>query len=165
MNSHPEIIIVPSFFFLIGYIVWVWVSSAQRKQRLRLITEFHTRLLDKLGSVKDFGDFLQTDAGNRFMKDLASEPVVAGPHDRILRAAQIGVVLIFLGIGLLMVSFFWSPVAPESGQNAFGALGAIALSLGIGFTVSAGASYRLAGMLGLLNRPQDPSSVPVTSRP
>jgi hypothetical protein len=162
--NHPEVVIVPSFFFLIGYIVWVWVTTSQRKHRLKLVTEFHSRLLDKLGSVKDFGEFLQTDAGSRFIKDLASEPAATGPHDRIMRAAQVGVVLIFLGLGLLMVSFFWSPYAPESGQNAFGALGAIAFSLGVGFAVSAAASYRLAGTLGLLNRAPDSSSIPVASR-
>jgi predicted phage tail protein len=162
--NHPEVFIVPTFWFLIGYIVWVWVTTSQRKQRLKLVTEFHTRLLDKLGSVKDFGEFLQTDAGSRFMKDLAAEPVTVGPVDRIMRAAQAGVVLIFLGLGLLMVSFFWSPYAPESGQNAFGAIGAIALSLGVGFVVSAAASYRLAGALGLLNRNTESASVPAASR-
>jgi hypothetical protein len=160
----PADIVIPvAFFFLVGYIVWVWVSATQRKQRLRLMTEFHTRLLDKLGSVKDFGEFLQTDAGGRFMKDLAAEPA-AGTHDRILRAAQVGIVLIFLGLGLLVLGFFWSPDAPESARQSFGAFGTISLSLGIGFVVSAAASYRLAGTLGLLNRPAETSSIPAPSR-
>ena len=77
---------------------------------------------------------------------------MTGPKDRILRAAQVGVVLGCLGIGLLLVSFFWSPSAPDGGQSAFAVLGMIALSLGVGFTVSAFASYRLAGVLGLLHR-------------
>jgi hypothetical protein len=161
---NPELIIVPFFFTVMGYIVWVVASFAQRRHRLKLITEFHTRLLDKLGSVKDFGDFLQTDAGAHFIKDLTAEPITVGPHERILRAAQIGVVLIFLGLGFLMVSFFWSPFAPEGGQNAFGALGAIALSLGVGFTVSAATSYRLASALGLLNRNGEGARAPLTSR-
>jgi predicted phage tail protein len=147
--NHPEIIIVPSLFFMIGYIVWVLANAVQRRQRLRLMTEFHTRLIDKLGSVKDFGEFIQTDAGSRFMRDLASEPAVSAPQERILRAAQFGVVLISLGLGVLILSFF-SPTWPESGRQGFNTFGVVALSLGVGFVVSAAASYRLAGVLGLL---------------
>lgn len=161
---QADIIIPVSLFFLVGYIVWVWVTATQRKQRLRLLTEFHSRLLDKLGSVKDFGEFLQTDAGSRFMGDLAAEPAAAGTHERILRATQVGIVLIFLGLGLLTLGFFWSPYAPESARRTFGAFGTISLSLGIGFVVSAAASYRLAGTLGLLNRPAEPSTIPAPSR-
>ncbi len=90
--QNPEIIIVPACFATIAYVAWVWLSTSQRKQRVKLLTDFHTRLLDKLGSVKDFGEFMQTDAGAKLMADLASEPVSAGPHDRIMRAAQIGIV-------------------------------------------------------------------------
>jgi hypothetical protein len=150
--NQPELIIVPSFFFMVGYIVWVWVSAAQRKARLKLVTEFNSRLLDRLGSVKDFSEFLQTEAGARFMQDLTSEPITSGPHERILRTAQFAAVLICLGFGLLLLSFFF-PTFSDSSHNSFTALGVISLSLGIGFGASAGASYRLAGMLGLLNRP------------
>jgi len=73
-------------------------------------------------------------------------------------------VLACLGIGLLVVSFFWSPLAPQEGQNVFATLGAIALSLGIGFAVSAVASYRLAGTLGLLNRTPDVPRMTAESR-
>ena len=162
--NHPEIIIVPFFFTVMGYIVWVLVNFAQRRHRLKLVTEFHTRLLDKLGSVKDFGEFLQTDAGAHFIRDLTAEPIAVGPQERILRAAQVGVVLTFLGLGFLMVSFLGSPFTPEGGQNAFGALGAIAVSLGVGFAVSAATSYRLAAALGLLNRNGDSARAPLTSR-
>lgn len=149
---NPEIIIIPAFFVMVGYVVWVTVTAWQRRQRLKLVTDFNSRLLERLGTVKDFSEFVQTPAGARFLQDLSSEPVTTGPKERILRASQVGVVLICLGIGLLLVSFFWSPFAPQTGQNAFAVLGMIALSLGVGFAVSAFASYRLAGMLGLLHR-------------
>jgi hypothetical protein len=146
----PEVIIIPSFFFMIGYVVWVSVTAWQRRQRLRFITEFHSRLLDRIGAVKDFNDFLQTEAGTRFMQELSSEPVgLGGPQERILRAAQFGAVLICLGIGLLLMMFF-SPFASQQTHTSFNALGTIALSLGIGFSVSAVASYRLSSKLGLL---------------
>ena len=163
--DRPEVIIIPSFFLMVGYVVWVTVTAWHRKQRLRMLTDFNTRLLDRLGSVKDFSDFLQTSAGAKFLQDLASEPApVFGAQERILRAAQFGTVLVFLGLGLLTLSFFWSPYAPEAGQNAFATLGTISLSLGLGFMASAVASYRLAGTLGLLPKSPGASHAPVESR-
>lgn len=145
MNSHPEIVILPAFFFMIGYICWLWAGAVQRKQRNRLLTEFNGKLLDKLGSVNDFSALLQTDAGARFMRDLASEPVArsSGPQERILRAAQVGIVLACLGVGFLLLGFF----RPDEGLTT---MGIVALSLGVGFIISAVSSYRIGVRLGLL---------------
>ena len=122
------------------------------------------RMLDKLGSVKDFSEFLHTPAGARFMHDLAAEPQASdGPKQRILRAAQLGIVLSSLGLGLLALSFFWSPYASDNGQTTFASLGVIALSLGIGFGVSAAASYRVSGALGLLGGRESSAGAPATS--
>ena len=160
----PEVIIVPSLFFMIGYVVWVLANTWSRRNRLKLVTEFHSKLLDKLGSVKDFGEFVQTEAGARFMADLGAEPAgIGGPHERILRAAQLGTVLVCLGIGLLMLSFF-SPTLAGRGREAFNAVGTIALSLGVGFVISAAASYRLSGRLGLLSRASDTAREALSSR-
>ena len=162
----PEIIIVPSLFFMIGYVVWVLANTWSRRNRLKLVTEFHSKLLDKLGSVKDFGEFVQTEAGTRFMADLGAEPAsIGGPHERILRAAQLGIVLSCLGVGLLVLSFF-SPTLAHRGQEGFNAFGTVALSLGVGFIISAAASYRLSGRLGLLGRgASGATQEPLTSRP
>ncbi len=54
--NHPEIIIVPSFFFMVGYICWLWTSAVQRKQRLTLLTDFNGKLLDKLMQRPSFAD-------------------------------------------------------------------------------------------------------------
>lgn len=161
---NPEIIIVPAFFATIAYVAWVFVTASLRKQRMKLLTEFHGKLLDKLGAVKDFSDFIHTPAGSRFMQALAAEPLTAsGPRERILRAGQLGIVLSSLGLGLLAISFFWSPYAPDTGQTAFASLGVIALSLGIGFGASAAASYRMSGALGLLGGRESTASTTATS--
>lgn len=162
--NHPEIIIVPSFFFMVGYICWLWTSAVQRKQRLTLLTDFNGKLLDKLGSVHDFSQFLQTDAGARFMRDLGSEPAAqaSGPQERILRAAQVGVVLICLGAGLLLLGFFTS--LPGRSDDGLTTIGMIAFSVGLGFIISAAVSYRLAGILGLLHRTPDVHAVPLDAR-
>jgi len=154
MNSHPEVIIIPALLLTISYIVSLALSTWRSRQRLKAVTEFHTRLIDRLGSIKDFTEFAQTEAGARFMRDLGSDPVAGGAHERILRAAQLGVVLVSLGIGLLLLSFF-SPTSPARARQAYDAIGVIALSLGIGFTASSAAAYRLGARLGLLERPPD----------
>lgn len=151
--DHPEIVIVPFIFATIGYITWVLVTAWQRRYRIRATAEFHSRLLDKLGSVKDFSEFLQTEAGARLIADLGSDSASpGGAHERILRAVQLGTVLACLGIGLLLLTFF-SPSMPDDAQHAFNAFGVISLSLGVGFAISAAVSYRLAGSLGLFDRP------------
>jgi len=160
--NRPEIIIDPSLFFMIGYIAWLWANAAYRRQRTRMLTEFHGKLLDRLGSVSDFSQFLQTDAGARFMRDLASEPLpTSGAQERILRAAQVGAVLICLGVGLLVLGLF--NAVPGRGDEGLTAIGVIALSVGVGFVISATVSYRLAGVLGLLRKTPDTQAVPSTS--
>ena len=146
--NHPELIIVPAFFAAVAYVVWVLATAAQRKHRMRLIADFNKGLLERFGNAKDFGEFVQTEAGARFMRDLAAEPVSAGPHDRILRAAQFAAVLTCLGLGLLIFVFF-SPVYPDEGRDVLTGFGVISFALGIGFGVSALASYRLSSLLGL----------------
>jgi hypothetical protein len=154
MNGHPEVIIIPAFLLTLAYIVSLALSTWRGRQRLKTVMDLHTRLIDRLGSIKDFTEFVQTDAGARFMRDLGSEPVAGGAHDRILRAAQLGVVLACLGLGLLLLSFF-SPSSPDQARRAYDAVGVIALSLGVGFVLSSAAAYRLAARLGLLERAPD----------
>lgn len=147
---NPEIIIVPAFFASVAYIVWVLAATAQRTRRMRMIAEFNKGLLERFGSVKDFGEFVQTEAGARFMRDLAAEPVSGGPQDRILRAAQSAAVLTCLGLGLLLFVFF-SPEFPDEPRALLTGLGVISFALGIGFAVSTLASYRLSALLGLFS--------------
>lgn len=149
--NHPEIIIVPAFFASVAYIAWVVAATLQRTRRMRMIAEFNKGLLERFGSAKDFGEFVQTDAGARFMRDLAAEPVTSGPHDRILRAAQFAAVLTCLGLGLLVFVFF-SPEFPDQPRATLTGFGVISFALGIGFAVSTAASYRLSSVLGLLHR-------------
>jgi hypothetical protein len=159
-----EVIVFPFFLVTVGYIVWISVTTMARKQRVKIMVEFHTRLLDKLGTVRDFSDFMQTEAGQRFMKDLTAEPIAAGgAKDRILRAAQVAAVLACLGIGMLALRFLL-PAATQAAQQVFATLGVIALSLGVGFAASAATSFRLAGRLGLIDAAADGRAVPLTSR-
>lgn len=161
--QNPEVIVVPSFFFMIGYICWLWAGTAQRRQRLKLISEVNNKLLDRLGSVQDFSALLQTEAGAKFMQNMASDPPIQGPgpQRRILMAAQTGAVLVCLGLGLFAVGVF-QRLEPDASQ-AFTTLGVIAMSLGVGFVVSSVTAYRLSSRLGLLPRTSESGSIEAPS--
>ncbi|MFN7982576.1 MAG: hypothetical protein U0Q11_12015 [Vicinamibacterales bacterium] len=160
----PDIIIAPASFAMVGYITYIVVQAWTRRHRLKVMTDFQNKLLDKLGSVKDFGDFLQTDAGARLMADFGAEPVgISSPKERILRAAQFGAVLGCLGLGLLIFSLTSNAMSGE-GHLVANAFGTIALSLGIGFVVSTVASFRLAARMGLLESPRSSHTEIVATR-
>lgn len=154
-------VVLPSLFITIGFVIWTLVNAWQRRLRFKLTTEFNSKLLDRIGSVKDFNDFIQTEGGAKFMDSLTVERSSTRPQDSILRASQVGIVLIMLGIGVLTLGWYFS--ARYAGAGDFGvltAIGVIAGSLGLGFLISAGASYRLARMLGVLDQsgPRDIAS-------
>jgi hypothetical protein len=149
----PEVVIVPVIFGTIAYIVWVMVNGWQRRFQVKLATDFNSRLLDRIGSLKDFNEFLQTDGGEKLMNSLTVERTFTRPQDRILRAVQFGIILVMFALGLLGLRWYFA--ARYSTSDDFEALtivGVIALSLGLGFLLSAGASYRLARALGVLDR-------------
>jgi hypothetical protein len=139
----PEIIIVPFMFSTIGFVVWVAINGWHRRQQVRLLMDFNTRLLERIGSVKDFSEFLQTDSGAKFMDRITAGGTPPDIRLMILRAVQTGLVLLALGSGLLSLSWMLRSRFPYDSE-IFTIVGVIALSLGVGFLLSGGASYRLA---------------------
>jgi len=152
---HSEIIVVPAFFLMVAFCVSVVVNAWQRHTRLKLMREVNNKLLDRIGSVKDFNEFLQTEGGTRFMDSLTVERLTTRPQDGILRAVQIGIVLFVLGVGFLGLGSYFTARYGTSGDDfeILTVVGVIAGSLGVGFLVSAAASFRLAKSLGVLDPP------------
>jgi hypothetical protein len=149
----PEVVIVPMLFIMLGFIVWVVVNGFQRRLHLKLATDFNSRLLERIGSVKDFSDFLQTEGGTKFLDSLTVERAAAHPQNGILRAVQIGIVLLMLGVGLLGLAWYFTARSTNfDDYEGLTITGVIALSLGVGFVLSSAASYRLARTLGVLDR-------------
>ena len=143
-----DVVFFISMCFLFGYVVQIAVTSWSRRQHLKAITTFNTHVVDRLGSAADFGAFAQTEAGSRLLNGLtAVEPPSMTPERRILSSVQTGIVLLSLGLGLLYL-------ARSSGGGELAVFGTIGLSLGIGFLLSAGISYRLSRAFGLLRQPE-----------
>ena len=139
-----EIIIVPFIFSTMAFIAWVAFNGWQRRQQVRLLTEFNSRLLERIGSVKDFSEFLQTDGGAKFIDRVTAGGTPPDIRMTILHAVQTGLVLLALGAGLLLLAWILRAQYPFGDSEVFTITGIIALSLGVGFLLSGGASYRLA---------------------
>jgi hypothetical protein len=138
----PPLIILPAFFLLVAFVLWLAVTTWQQSRRLRLLTEFHARLIDRLGSLTEFSHFANSEVGRHILNSLAADST--SPRDRILRAVEMGIVLVTLGTGLLFLGQYFE----FDGRQAFTAVGVIGLSLGAGFLISSAVSFRLARSLG-----------------
>jgi hypothetical protein len=153
MNDNVVEMFIPmvvgvSFFTLVGWIVFVFVDGRRRREQLNVMTEFHTKALDKMGSTADFGNFLETDGGKRFLTSLTIEGL--GPRQRIVRGTERGILC--LVIGLVAMILGWS--FPNL-RDGFTIIGAIIAACGIGNLISSAVSYRLSKNFGLLDHGDD----------
>jgi hypothetical protein len=144
-----EIIIVPSLFLMVGYIVFVIVDGYRRRQQTRVYTEFHSKLLDRIGSAKEFGEFFSSDAGDRFLSALSSSDAAA-PQLRILRSLQIGLVLLAVGIGFFIL-LDQRTYSIEAADGLM-VMATATTAIGAAMLVSTGMSYVLSKRMGLIER-------------
>jgi len=143
-----DILIPLGGMVMTAWIIYTVVTGIQGWYQRRVQAQFQAKMLDKIGSVAELAQFLNTDVGTRFLSGLAGEAL--GPHGRILRAVQSGLVLGALGVGLFIYGWF-SPTIAGDATHAINAVATILLSLGIGFLIAAAVSYRLSNQMGLLS--------------
>ena len=148
------------FTLVTGTLIWIIRTLVEYRRWHRISkvhTEVHNKLMDRFTANEDLLAYMQTPAAQRFLEsaplpiDSPSRPVGA-PFSRILWSVQVGVVLAAGALGLLYVS---GRVIAEVSQPLF-AVGVLALTIGVGFVVSAGASFLLSRRLGLLEPPVPP---------
>jgi hypothetical protein len=149
----PEIIILPAMFFMVGFIVYIIVDGFRRRQQARVLTEFHTKLLDRLGSAREFAEFFTSEAGTRFMDSLSSSDG-GGPQIRILRSMQAGLVLLALGIGFFIL--LDGRTFEVEARDGLMVLATAATAVGAALLISTGMSYLLSKRMGLLGRRSTP---------
>ena len=131
------------FFGLIAWIVFVIADGRRRREHLKVTSEFNAKILEKMGSTAEFGAFLETEGGKRFMKTLT----VDGPSakTRMLGSTQTGIVCTAIGIAMLILGGIFYYL-----RDGLWVIGGIVTACGVGFIVSTVASYRLSKTLGLL---------------
>ncbi len=146
-GPYSYILIPITAILTFGWVVYTIVEGMRRKERTRTFTEFYGRLLDRMQSPKEFGDFLQTNGGQRFLETLAIER--GHPIDRVLRAVQAGLVLLMLGLGLIAAG----TQAGWDDRASLRVTGIVFMMTGVGFLLSATASFSITKSLGMLKRP------------
>src|SRR5262245_59868758 len=141
-----EIIIVPSLFFMFGFVVYTIAESVRRRSQARMVTEVHTRLLDRIGSAKEFADFCASDAGRRFMDSLSTTETGL-PQIRLLRSVQSGLVLLALGSGLFFLTA--SRTFSLEATDGLVVTATVTMAIGVGLILSTLTTYILSKQMGL----------------
>jgi len=144
-----EVIIVPALFLMIGYVVYVVANSFTRRQQLRSTTEFQSKLLDRMGTVGEFSQFLNTEGGQKYLGTVSGDATGNAAHQRVLRALQSGIVMICLGFGIFL---YLSSVRVESETyESIGFVGTVSFAVGVGLLISGYVSLKLSRRMGLIN--------------
>jgi hypothetical protein len=125
-------ILVPLAFFATVVVIF-WLVIRQKQARIQTRVDFQKQLLDKFNSGQEFGEFLESKAGQQFLLELRSQSM--RPRDRILTAMQNGIVLAVLGLGMLGLSL---------ARRGFLVPAVLALALGVGFLISTVVASRLS---------------------
>ena len=143
-----------AFACFLGAVVWLvrqFLENRRWSRIFKLQSEVHGRLIDKFSSTQELAAYMDTEAGRRFL-EAAPIPVGFEPEQRVpnaiarvLTPLQVGIVLVLLGIGFFMLR----NIHPDARQ-AMLILGTITLMPGLGFIISAGITWVLAGRLGLM---------------
>jgi hypothetical protein len=123
---------------------------------MKVQTEAHTKIVERLGSNEELMAYVQSPAGQRFLTTTAQAAdtetrgySAPAPVGRILGSAQIGVVTAFGGLGLWMAK---NHVIDELAQ-VLSVLSVLGVALGLGFVLSAAVAYGMSKQLGLIRYP------------
>jgi hypothetical protein len=143
-----EIIIVPSALLMTAYVFYVIANAFTRRQQLRSTTDFQTKLLDRMGNMGEFTEFLNTEGGKKFLNTVGSESGGMA-HQRVLRAFQTGIVMLCLGIGIFM--YLSGARVDSDTYESLGFIGTVSAAVGVGMLISGYVSLRLSRRLGLIN--------------
>ena len=118
-------------FTMISWIVYTVVNGLRMWYQQRMLNQFQTKLLERIGSVNELGAFLNTEAGTRFLKGLTTVTEAGSPPQaRILRAVQSGAVLATVGIGLYLYGWM-TPTVPGEVTNGINAVATILFGIGV----------------------------------
>jgi hypothetical protein len=136
----------------IVFLVKTVVEHRRWQRAIKAQNELNTKVIDRFASSEDLLAYLQSPQG-KMMTEAPALPAAAprsigAPLSRIFWSLQSGIVLGALGAGFMVVS---SSASEEPELATFlNGIGIVVLMIGIGFAVSAVASYFLSQRLGLV---------------
>jgi len=148
----PLIVLFVALGVAVLLVRWA-LAHARFRRESEMQLQLHTRLIDKFGTPKELGEYLQSDAGRAFLTPPPAERVT--PYRRILGSAQAGIVLVLVGMAIWLLR---GGDVEQSHQtvHTLSVLGGVTLALGLGFIASAVLAYVLSARWGLLNGKRTP---------
>ena|SRR5579859_1307206 len=130
LGQMKDVFMMLTMWAFFGTALYIIATTLHRRQR----NQMQQHVLDKFASAKDFADFVQSPAGQKYVTSFAGTPG-GGVRNSILNSVRIGIVLMFAGAGL------------QTLPSALPRIGLVLVTVGAGFLVSAGISYLLARKL------------------
>ncbi|MEM7051520.1 MAG: hypothetical protein AAF604_17770 [Acidobacteriota bacterium] len=145
MNQVFDVLGPIIVIFFIAWTVRGFIQYRQAKAAIDRRAELQNRLLDKFDTAENLQVFLQSDSGAKFLESATLEK--GNPFGRILGSVQAGLILLVGG-----AAFYAQRNVVEGAYEGFSFIGTLGMALGIGFLLSAVASYRLSQKWGLLDQ-------------
>jgi len=127
-------VVMLAMWAFFGTVLYIIATTLRRKQR----NQMQQHVLDKFASAKDFAEFVQSPAGQRYVTSFAD--TTTSSQGAILTSVRTGVVLLFAGLGLALTNLGHASLLPLR-------IGTVLGTVGIGFLVSAAISFWLAKKL------------------
>ena len=141
---NEDIVLFPVAFGAMTFVLWTIFSTIRRFKIAKLQADVQNRLIEKFGTTQDLLAYVQTDAGKQLLESLSVERT--SPFSRIIGAVQAGIIMFLFGLALL---FLRGRVS--GAEEGFLVFGTVFVTLGVGFAISAAASYSLSKSFGLSN--------------
>lgn len=151
VNDIVPMLVAFAFIAAAAWLVKVLLANRRWTKIFRLQTEVHGKLIDRFGSSQEILNYMQTDAGKRFLEaspiavDFEREERWPVAMQRVLMPLSAGVVLTLLGLGLLALRH-----SIPHGETALLLFGVVAVMPGLGCIIAAGVTWLMAKRLGLL---------------
>lgn len=151
MNAVVPFLVFLCILAALLWLIHVFLENRRWGRIFKLQTEAHGKLIDRFSNNQELLTYMGTEAGRRFLEaapipvDFERDQRIPSAVARILTPIQIGVVLTLLGSGLLALRSSLAEIAAP-----LLVVGIVILMPGIGFIISAGITWVLAGRLGLM---------------
>jgi len=140
-----------AFMAILAWIIRIFQTNRRILKLAGMQVEMQTRLIDKFDSAEELRTYLDSEGGKQLLKATPVEN--ASPYGRILGSIQAGVILTLGGLAVFLIR---NHVPGDSGEDfAMMFLGALGIAIGLGFLISATASFWLSKSWGLINGKDD----------
>lgn len=150
----PMVVVIAIFGALV--LISRFIFESRRWSRtFKMQSEVHSRLIDKFSTSQELAAYMETEAGRRFLEaapiatGAGAGPFVPNVVARVLTPLQVGLVMVLLGIGFLLLRNVGGHNGDDTAESMM-IMGTIMLMPGIGFILSAGATWAVAHRLGLM---------------